>query len=110
MSEPSKEDLFDRLFKRADDMFARVDKMFDNFPWTEPVHNEGFFSTVHTTTRDTTFKGEEDPNPKMEYLVKDVFTLNHIEGLEGSLNSLGEEGWDLIHYDGDKAIFSRIAE
>lgn len=111
MSESTKEDLFDRLFKRADSMFARADKMFDN----------SFFYKVKTTSSPqgagnvgipTTEFTEEDPNPKREYKVVAVYRLSNSQGmnLEVELNKLGEEGWDLIHYDGGEAIFSRIAE
>jgi len=95
------DDKFDGLFKRMDSLLDRFSVSYDGLFHS----NDSMFHTVETTELP-----EEDPNAQMEYLVKDVFLLNRNDGLEASLNSLGEDGWDLIHYDGDKAIFSRIAE
>lgn len=97
---------FDDLFKRMDSMTNRLSEMPIGAT-SGYVDHDGFFHTV-TTTEFT----EAEPNPKMEYLVKEVFTMTAgcEAGLEANLNSLGDDGWDLIHYGGDIAIFSRVAE
>jgi len=89
-------DAFDKMFGRADEMFKRADKLFADMP---------FYSSS------TTFKTSEPLNPSVEYKVVEVYRLSNSQGmdLEVELNKLGEEGWDLIHFDGGQAIFSRIA-
>ncbi len=90
-------DAFDKMFGKADEMFKRADKLFADMPFYSN-------STTFTTT-------SEPLNPKMEYKVVEVYRLSNSQGmdLEVELNKLGEEGWDLIHFDGGQAIFSRIA-
>ena len=94
----SQSESFKKLFGRADEMFKRADKLFSDMP---------FYSSSTTT-----FKNSAPLNPSVEYKVVEVYRLSNSQGmdLEVELNKLGEDGWDLIHYDGGQAIFSRIAE
>jgi hypothetical protein len=50
----------------------------------------------------------------LEYKVVPVHELKAGAGpggsIEPALNALGADNWDLVHYDGSIAIFSRFAE
>jgi hypothetical protein len=110
----SKEDKFERLWKHADEMFAKVDKMFANFPWSEPLNNDGFFHRTVTYTNPVPFVGEDDyRNPVTEYkLVKLPVGSSFAdkEAIEEFLNGYGEDGWDLNCFEFGHAIFSRFVE
>ncbi len=110
MSAESREDKFDRLWKRADEVFARVDKMFKSFPWTEPLDNNGFFH--RTVTSPICFEEEVVPtNDPSEYkLVKTPASFESKEAIEEWLNGFGADGWDLNCFEFGYAIFSRFVD
>lgn len=112
MSDETKDDKFTRLWKRADDMFDRVDKMFANFPWSEPLDNDGFFHRTVTYTNPVPFEEEYEDNAPSEFkLVKPpAGGFANKEAIEEWLNSFGAEGWDLNCFEFGYAIFSRFVE
>jgi hypothetical protein len=110
MSGESKEDKFDRMWKRADEMIERFDKLFSSFP--DPDF-KGFFNRT-VTYYDTNPEEEEfEPaNDPMEYkLVKPpTGGFNGKEAIEKWLNGYGAEGWGLNCFEFGYAVFSRFAE
>jgi hypothetical protein len=107
----NREDLFDTMMKRADKMFSRFDKL------TNGLFADGIFRTSTTETFPAFTTPKEDVNPPMEYKVVPVHDLNpqgrNFGGpvpMTVELNKLGADGWDLVHYDGGNAIFSRFVE
>ncbi len=106
------EDKMERLWRHADEMFAKVDKMFSNFPWSEPLSNDGFFHRTVSYTNPV-MEESEPANDPVEYKVVKVHDL--VGGfadrdLETSLNELGADGWELEVWDGSRAIFMRFVE
>ena len=110
MSEESREDKFDRLWKRADEIIARFDKMFSSFP--EPTDFSGFFNRTRTYFDTNTEEEEFEPaNDPMEYkLVKANGGFDSKEAIEEWLNEFGADGWDLNCFEFGYAIFSRFVE
>lgn len=112
MSDETNDDKFTRLWKRADEMFDRVDKMFANFPWSEPLDNDGFFHRTVTYTNPVPFEEEYETNDPSEYkLVKPpAGGFESKEAIEEWLNGYGADGWDLNCFEFGYAIFSRFVE
>ena len=112
MSGDSKEDKMEILWRHADEMFAKVDKMFSNFPWSEPLSNDGFFHRTVTYTNPVPFEEEIEPrNDPSEYkLVKTPVDFESKEVIEEWLNGFGADGWDLNCFEFGYAIFSRYVE
>ena len=107
MSE-TKEDKFDRLFRHADAMFDRAEKMFADLPWRGPP---GFFQRTAYTNIVPLEKEVEPTNDPSEYkLVKTPTTFISKEDIEEWLNGFGAEGWDLNCFEFGYAIFSRYVE
>ena len=108
MSGETKEDKFDRLFRHADAMFDRAEKMFANFPWSEPA---GFFTRAVTYVPIEDEEKVEPCNDPSEYkLVKTPTAFESKEAIEEWLNGFGAEGWDLNCFEFGYAIFSRYVE
>jgi len=74
-------------------------------------------TTIVTTTEDIDKFLEEQENREykdfesedfspVEYKVVETFTFS--DDLEADLNELGAEGWDLVVWEGSKAIFKRF--
>lgn len=114
MSHETKEDKFDRLFQHADKMFDRMEKMFENFPWSEPLDNSGFFHRTVTYTNTVPFEEEEadeaDNDPSEYKVVKTPAAFKNKEAIEEWLNGYGADGWDLNCFEFGYAIFSRYVE
>ena len=112
MTAEKKEDKFDRLFRQADAMFDRAAKMFDNFPWSEPLSNDGFFQRISWTANPVMGEEEVEPrNDPSEYkLVKTPAGFMSKVDIEEWLNGFGAEGWDLNCFEFGYAIFSRYIE
>ena len=96
---------FDKMFGKADEMLKRAEGVFADMP---------FYKSSETITTTS-----EPLNAPMEYKVVPVHDLSNSQGktqgaaqhrMTVELNKLGADGWDLIHYDGGNAIFSRFAE
>lgn len=112
MSDETKDEKFTRLWKRADEMFDRVDKMFANFPWSEPLDNDGFFHRTVTYTNPVPFEEEYEDNAPSEFKLVKPPTGGFAgkEEIEEWLNGYGAEGWDLNCFEFGYAIFSRFVE
>ncbi len=116
MNGDPKEDKFERLWRHADEMFAKVDKMFSNFPWSEPLQNDGFFQRTVSYTSPVLDETEPEPdNDPMEYKLVETpvgfpQTLAGKEAIEEWLNGYGADGWDLNCFQYGYAIFSRYVE
>lgn len=107
-----KEDKFERLWRHADEMFEKVDKMFANFPWSEPLNNDGFFHRTVTYTNpvmEETFESANDPS-EFKLVKPPVEGFDNKEAIEEWLNGFGAEGWDLNCFEFGYAIFSRFVE
>jgi hypothetical protein len=112
-SKEAKEDKFERLFRHADAMFDRAEKMFDNFPWSEPLGNGFFQRTVQYKNTVPFFEeceDESDNDPSEYKVVKTPAAFKNKEAIEEWLNGYGADGWDLNCFEFGYAIFSRYIE
>jgi hypothetical protein len=93
----------DRLFDRMEAKFDAMDAMFDAFP------DSGF--TNWTVTEYGPAEGRQaEPRDTVEYRTLRLISGHAQQQLEESLNLLGMDGWDLVTFYGDCAIFSRAKE
>lgn len=112
----TKDDKFARLWKRADEMFERMDEMFKNFPGASPLDLDQLFNS-RTVTSYYTNPVEDEVEPRnnpCEYMLVETPSFfskeSKTEDIEKWLNVFGADGWDLNCFEFGHAIFSRYIE